>query len=511
MRQSANIIILKELALILRRPYLIIILIGLLLYAPSAFFGLSYLDDNVLILENHAFLSRLSNIVQAFRQDVFHVLHEYAAAYRPLLTVSFIVDTRFDFLFGLGYHFSNIVFHLIASCLVFLLFVKLRYSRTLAFFFAIVFTVHPALVQAVAWIPGRNDSLLGIFIILSFICFLEFMGQKKWTYLAGHLIFFILALFTKEVAAIFPFVCVSYLLLVAKDRPFLFQQKQFIAGWCFVLGIWLALRGYALSPNPIALSAIGIAGDIARGAGAILGYLGKAVLPFNLSIVPVIEDTNMIYGVVALVTIALGLAFSKAKRYRYILFGAAWFMAFLVPTFIRPIAGTSPIFIESRLYLPILGIFIVLGEIGVIRNIAITKRHIIFCAAIIAAFFFMSVVHEQNFKEASVFWKCAAQRSPHSSMAQYNLGWIYDRQGDLDMAERQYLRALELNPRQRYAHNSLGAIYERKGLFGRAEVEYVKEIKNTPYSMVAYRNLENLYRRQGKNESVIKELAPQKP
>jgi hypothetical protein len=483
----------------------------LLLYAQSAFFGLSYLDDNVLILENHAFLSKLPNIVQAFGQDVFHVLHEYAAAYRPLLTVSFIVDARLDALFGLGYHCSNIVFHIIASCLAFLLFVKLKYGRPLALFFALVFTVHPALVQAVAWIPGRNDSLLGIFIISSFICFLEFLGEKKWPYLAWHLIFFILALFTKEVAAIFPFVCIGYLFLVAKDKPLSFQQKRLIASWCFTLGLWLALRGYALSSNPVNLSATGIAGDLVNGAGAILGYLGKAVFPLNLSIIPTIEDTNLIYGVVALAAIVSGLAFSKTRRYGYILFGAVWFMAFLTPTFIRPMTGAAAIFLESRLCLPILGIFFVLAEIDIVKNIVLTKRRIIVCVAIISVLFFMSAAHIPNFKDAFVFWKCAAQRSPHSPMAQYNLGWTYDRQGNLDKAERQYLLALALNPRQRYAHNSLGTIYERRGLLEAAEAEYIKEIKNTPYNAVAYRNLENLYSRQGKDKGAIKELAPQKP
>ena len=278
-----------------------------------------------------------------------------------------------------------------------------------------------------------------------------------------------------------------------------------------MLASWLALRTYALSHNPIALSVTGIAMDMASGARALIPYIGKIVLPVNLSIIPVVEDTKMIYGALVLLAIVSGLALSKMKRYGYILFGALWFVAFLAPTFIRPVAGASAIFLESRLYLPILGIFIVITEIDIIKNIDLTKRYIIVCGAIVCAFFFISAAHEVNFKDAFTFWRCAVERSPHSSMAQYNLGWIYDRQGDLDKAERQYLRALELDPNQRYAHNGLGTVYERKGLFESAEAEYIKEIKNTPYSMTAYRNLANLYRRQGKGEGAIKALPPQKP
>lgn len=489
--------------MILKRPYLLITLVGLLLYASTAFFGLTYLDDNVLILESYGFLSKLSSVAEAFRQGVFHMLHEYAAAYRPLLTVSFILDTRLDALLGLGYHFSNIVFHLIASCLVFLFFVRLKYGRPLALFGALIFTVHPALTQAVAWIPGRNDSLLGIFILSSFICFLDFIEYKRWPSFAGHLIFFVLALFTKEAAIVLPLTCFTYLFAIAREKPFLAEQRQLIAGWCLALAVWLAFRIPALSSNPAALSASGIAGNIIAGAGAIVSYLGKSVFPFDLSIIPTIEDTTMVYGVAAAAAIILGLVLSKAKRYRYVLFGAVWFLLFLTPTFIQPVAGASPIFLESRLYLPILGAFIVLGEIDIVKNIAATKPRAVFGVMIICLFFVLSVLYERNFKDAAVFWKYAAKHSPHSSLAQYNLGWVYSAQGDPGKAEEKYRQALALNPRQRYVHNSLGIMYERRGDPARAEAEYSEEIHNTPYYAKAYLNLASLYYRQGRQEKAV--------
>lgn len=495
----------------LRWPYLWILLIGIVLYAPSAFFGLSYLDDNALILENRDFLNKLSNIPRAFGQDVFHMLNEYAAAYRPLLTVSFMIDARLDALFGSGYHLSNIVLHLMASCLVFLLFMKLRYARRLAFFFALLFTVHPALTQAVAWIPGRNDILLAIFVLSGFICLLDFIETGRRAFLAAHLVLFALALFTKEVAAVFPFVCVGYLFFVAKEKYFPAGQRRLIAGWSLAIVLWLAFRSYGLSSNPVALSVAGIAHDLFDGGRAVIIYLGKAVLPLNLSIVPTIKDTGMAYGIAALAAIVLGLSLSRQRRYASVLFGALWFLLFLAPTFIRPVPATPKIFLEPRLYVPLIGVLIVLGETDIVKNLTGTRRGLFAAAAVIGFFFVLSVAHERNFKDAATFWRYAAKRSPHSSMAQYNLGWICDRQGDLDKAERYYRLALELNPRQRYAHNALGTVYERKGLPGRAEEEYIKEIHNTPYSETAYRNLESLYRRRGMDEDAIRALVPQKP
>lgn len=481
------------------RPYLWIVLIGLSLYAWTVFFGLSYLDDNILILENHEFIGKFSNIAETFRQDVFHVLREYDAAYRPLLTISFMVDAQLDRIFGLGYHFTNVLFHLTASCLVFLFFLKLKYSRPVSFFFSLVFVVHPALTQAVAWIPGRNDSLLGIFILSSFICLLEFLEHEKRSYAAWHIIFFILALFTKEVALALIPVTIFYSIFIAKSKPFSRAEAQLFLGWLLALGLWYALRYYALSYNPVAMPIMATLRDLARGAPAIVMYAGKALLPFNLSIIPTIQDTNMIYGIVAIVVIISGLAFSKNKRYGFILFGIVWFASFLVPTFIQPIVRSSVIFLEARIYLPILGIFILMGEMDIIKNITFKNRPTLICVLIVVALLFcLSTYHSGHFQNAGVFWEYAVKKSPHSPLAHSNLGWVYSAEGRLDEAEGMLRKALALDPRQRYAHNSLGTIYERQGLLEKAEAEYLMEIENTPYNDKAYLNLAGIYLRQGR-------------
>ncbi|MCX5678585.1 MAG: tetratricopeptide repeat protein [Candidatus Omnitrophica bacterium] len=483
------------------RPYLLIILIGLLLYSSAAFFGFSYLDDNILILENHEFISKLSNIAEAFKQDVFHVLHEYDAAYRPLLTVSFIIDTQLDKFFGLGYHFTNIILHLIGSCLVFLLFLKLKYSRSLAFSFALIFTVHPVLTETVAWIPGRNDSLLGIFVLASFIYLLEFLERGKWAYYTGHILFFVLALFTKETAPALLVVALFYYSFVFKGVLLSRKQKKLFIGWLFSLAFWLILRGYALSYNPVKLSFVTLLRDLALGAPAFFVYIGKVIMPFDLSIIPTIEDSAVIYGIAAVLIITLGLYFSKKKRYGFILIGLVWFLSFLTPTFIRPVPGASTIFLESRIYLPILGIFIILGEIDAVKSITFKNiRALLAVMVITGSLFCISINYSSRFQNALEFWEYAVKRSPHSALAQASLGWVYDMQLRYDEAETRFKKALALNPYQRYAHNSLGLIYERKGLLEKAEAEYIMEIENTPYYNGSRINLANLYFRQGKEE-----------
>ena len=370
-----------------------------------------------------------------------------------------------------------------------------------------VFAVHPVLTQAVAWIPGRNDSLLGIFVMSSFICMIKFLERGEKGYLFWHIAFLLLALLTKEAALAFLPAFIFYYAFVMKRNIFSLVGMEFFTGWSLSLWIWYALRHNALSGVPLKISASFEMGEIANSCRAVLIYLGKVILPLNLSIIPTVDDTTVVYGTVAIILMICGLIISKHKRYRFIIFGIVWFVSFLAPTFIRPAIGISPIFLESRMYLPILGIFMILAEIDFVKRVDFTGARPMICALVIVVILFsISSGYSQNFQNAVTFWESAVKESPHSPMAQYNLGWVFSNQGRFDEAEGRFRRTLLLNPRQRYAHSALGDIYEQRGHSDMAEREYLAEIDNTPYSDTAYSKLSYLYLRQGK-VTKAKELA----
>ena len=144
-------------------------LISLVIYAQSLFFGYTYLDDNVLVQDNLFFLKDIGNLGKAFTTEVFHLLHSSAAYYRPMLTLSFMWDA----IVGGGalwmFHVTDIAIHITVVALLYLVFLKLEGSPKLSFVLSAFFAVHPALSQAVSWIPGRNDSLLALFVLASLL------------------------------------------------------------------------------------------------------------------------------------------------------------------------------------------------------------------------------------------------------------------------------------------------------------------------------------------------------
>lgn len=113
--------------------------VPLILYLPTVFFGFSYFDDNVLILDNFDFLTNLSNFFQAFKEEVFHIPNFSAAYYRPILTLSFMFDAQISGASPFFYHLTNVLYHTINSILVFIFLKKLKVSERIAFFFKFAF------------------------------------------------------------------------------------------------------------------------------------------------------------------------------------------------------------------------------------------------------------------------------------------------------------------------------------------------------------------------------------
>ncbi len=492
----------------LRGPlaYALIAGVGFLVYFKSLFFGFTYLDDNVLIINNYRFLGQLSNVLEAFRHEVFHILHSSAAYYRPMLTVSLILDAQLGGVSPFIYHFTNIIIHLAASCLVFKFLTKLGYARQLAFFFSLIFSVHPVLAQAVSWIPGRNDSLMAVFGLASFIFFLDFLETKRIWHCLAHVFFLGLAVFTKESALMLMPMCVLYYILIWKKEG---RKKGEISrhrniplfiftGWLAVSGFWFLMRSAALSNNPMPMAGVDMAKSVLLNLPALIQFIGKIIFPFNLSVLPLVQDTTFVYGILALALIVPALFFSKRARSGFIIFGASWFLLFLLPSFIRPNPAIVADFIEHRVYMPLAGFFILLLEADIIKNLDFKlKRYFAASGIIIILFAAITFFHIGNFKDRLSFWSNAAAKSPHSPLAHRNLGAMYYLAGLPDKAEPEYRKALELNPLEPMAHNNLGLIYASRGNFKDAEEEYKKELAINPAYDDVHFNLGVLYYKLG--------------
>lgn len=456
------------------RPYFIIFALGFLLYGRTLFFDYTYFDDSTLILDHAATLQDIRNIPQVFATDAFFSGDKFY--YRPLLNLSFMIDAQAAGTLPFFFHLDNILLHCLAALLVFYFLNLFIGRRPLAFFLSLLFLVHPVMVQAAAWLPGRNDSLLAIFVLATFISFFKFCTAPKLRHYFCYLLFFLAALLTKESAVAIPVLAMFYLFFIKRDSA---KNDK----WLFALGsaviglIWFLMRRLALGGEPTNYFSALI--GILHNSSALLVHIGKLVLPVNLSVLPILIDSTIIYGILAALLIAAAVFFSRQKRHNYLFFGTLWFLLFLLPSFIR--LNTLPDFLEHRLYVPFIGLLIILTELDWIKNLDFGKKIVravaIFILAVLAV---VSFWHSGAFSDRLTFWQAAAIDSPHSPLAQRNLGAMYYFNGDNEKAERYYQAALMLNPKEEMVHNNLGVIYMDQGDLKRAEAEFRTELQVNP-------------------------------
>ncbi|MBI3501639.1 MAG: tetratricopeptide repeat protein [Bacteroidetes bacterium] len=484
-------------------PLFIISIVGILLYARTFSFEYTNFDDNTLILENQNYISHLSNISDAFKKTVF--INGSDVFYRPMETVWFILNAQIGKENLFVYHFSSLLLHLLAAYLIFILLVRLNSATKTSLLLSLFFLVHPLFAQAVAWVPGVVDILVTIFSIGSFLFFRDFIESQQRKHYVLSIFFFALALYTKEIAVGLIAVCLYYLHFIRKEKFISYNKKIFLIGWFSVSALWFVMRHAALKGQPHK-DFSGMISSMAENFPAIVQYIGKILLPFNLSVMPVMKDTSFLFGIFALVLFSVLFFLSKKKRKDWILFGIIWFVIFLLPTFIRTSEFRIQQFYEHRMYLPMVGILFFLSEMDWIKNFSFDKIQYKVSAIIFLLFFFgLTFQHEKTFSDTKNFLDNAVNNSPSSSLAHRNLGIYFQDKAAQDKnllknAAGEYLKALELNPHEKDLHNNLGVIYDTWGKKDSAEKEYLTEINLNPSNAQAFHNLGVICMGRNENE-----------
>jgi Tfp pilus assembly protein PilF len=468
-------------------PYAALAAVSSLLYFRTAFFGFTGLDDGTLITGSLGFLSRLSSIPAAFARDVFGGAG-LGAYYRPLLTVSLVLDT----LVGGGapavYHITNVLLHA-AACMALYLFLR-AWGRCAAASLAasLVFCAHPLLNQAVAWVPGRNDVLLAIFTLLSFAFFLKALSGERKAF-AVHLALYACALFTKESAVVLPVLMSAYLFFIHPAPVTGRSPRRFVLWWSAVTAAWVAARALALG---FLVSGPGSAGGVSFFANfpALVSYFGKTVLPYNLSPFPVLADLSLAPGLAALaLAVLLTVRGGGSKKIK--LFGLAWFFVWIIPSLLRAGDGIPPDFSEHRAYLSLAGLLLFAGELRppeALRRVLPASA-----AALILLFAGITEARLGCFKDGLSFWKNAVKGSPSGLTSRTQLGALYFGLGRYAEASEQWGKALAMAPDNAALNSDMGSAAYVTGRPEEAEAYWTKALVCDPRSAQALTNMAVLW------------------
>jgi tetratricopeptide (TPR) repeat protein len=197
--------------------------------------------------------------------------------FRPLSSLSYWLDLRLWGLNAAAFHLTNILLQAINSILLLFILLRVGLGREPAFAGAMLFSVFPPHFENVAWISGRTDLLSFLFVALSVLSFLSFLGEKKRVWLALSALFFWAGLLAKENVFLLP--CLYILVLWrrgTKGRDLPLVSSPFVLSG----GLWFFLRALAFG-----YASPGFSGRSIVDFFSTLGfYAGRLVFPFGLTV-----------------------------------------------------------------------------------------------------------------------------------------------------------------------------------------------------------------------------------
>ncbi|MCK9572282.1 MAG: tetratricopeptide repeat protein [Candidatus Omnitrophica bacterium] len=461
-------------------------------------------DDDALIVKNTS-IRNLSLIPELFNDDLFVDSVAGSNFYRPVQSLTYMLDYHFAGLKPPIYHITNILLQTLVGFLVFLLFYMLIDHTAISFAGALLFSVSPLHTEAVTYISGRAEMLLGVFLISSFLFFIKMQDAKKS--LRPLLLFlsyaaFILALLSKELAIVFPFIILVYLFIFRKDKsPHYFFKKIWpyfaIAGSYMVLRLFL-LNFYTLRPS--ALMQVPIFIRLIMLPKIIFTYIKLLVYPLGLHMSwELIRPTSVMGITIAL--IALGLMIfccfrllqnTKHKVTAFLLY---WSLIFFLPQ-----SGILPInaFVsEHFIYLASIPYFLLLAFL--MHKFFSKKLFILLSFGMIIFYMFLTASRNYEWSNPIVFYQKIISVSPSSFQARNNLGLEYEHKGMFKEALKEYQQALRIKPDLIEARSNLANLYFKLGRYADALKEYQAVEKNVPPKKAAElaNNIANVLEAEG--------------
>ena len=453
------------------------------------------------------------------------------------MTLTYFVDYTLWGLKPFGYHLTNVLIHSANVVLVYLFALVLFTDRKIAFLAALLFAVHPVQSEAVNAISFREDLLVVLFLLPSFLLYLKVIGhqsfvishRREWLYFIS-LLLYMLALFSKEMAVTFPLLLILYHICfrdkgqktnentlnqnnqhqVSTDLQPKTNNQQlifYLAGYIVVTLLYLYLYFGPLSnPDPVTFPYPDIWIRLLNIPKVLAQYFWLILVPWELNAHYMIKFSRSLTepSVFIFILILAGFVlvfFRFSMKYRKELFGLLWFFIALLPVVnIIPINNPAS---ERYLYLPFIGISIFISiwltyfldrdrdrdSRGMCFSYSSRKEKefVTVVAFLLLVYASRTVLRNMDWKDGFSLWSKTVVSSPHSSRAHYNLGNSYLNQEQWQMAIKEYQATLRLKPDHYKAHGNLGVAYKNIGRQKDAIQEYKKSlIINPDYAAAHY-------------------------
>ncbi|MEN6320299.1 MAG: tetratricopeptide repeat protein [Syntrophaceae bacterium] len=497
-------------------------------------------DDNVYVTQNRSVQSGLS------RESVLWAFTATDAGFwHPLTWLSLMFDYELYRLNSAGYHWTNVLFHIANTLLLFLVLNRMTGALWRSGFVAALFAVHPLHVESVAWVAERKDVLSTFFWMLTMYAYVFYVErQSVWRYVLVF-ISFLLGLMAKPMLVTLPFVflLLDYWPLKRLQSParLVLEKAPFI-----VLTIFISVTTFITEQKVGALSPAEIYPLDVRIQNVLISYVAyikKMIWPSNFAILypyPAnlwpIEQVVVSGLVLAMISI---IVIRWICMYPYLAVGWFWYLGTLVPV-IGFIQVGIPAMADRYTYVPLIGLFIsitwgfpeLLSRWKYRKAFFTVTSAFILIALMICAWFQvrhwknsvtilshtiqvternyiahnnlgLAFLDEKRIDDAIQHFQIALRIKPQIGIFYTNLGVALSRCGKVDEAISNFLKALEINSNDWGTHFNLGIVLIKKGNLAEGIVNLQKAVAGKPDNIQYRRALADAFMQKEELDNAI--------
>lgn len=494
------------------------------------------LDDEIVFNQNKFVQEGVSGIPKIIRHGFLYGYNgKNDQSYRPLVLIHLAVEKS---LFGnnpKALHRINVLLYGIICCLLFYLLIQLFEEETpwITFWITLLFALHPIHTEVVASIKSIDEILHALFLILSLIKVFQYLDIGKKSYLFVSLIFYFLALLSKEMAITY-IVLLPLCIWTFRD----ISIRKTISLTIFFGGIallYFLIRSQVLDTltfdekmtvlNNGLTAATNYSDQLATTFYIFAHYIKLLVYPSPLSwdysypYFEIVTFSNPIV-LVTIFLLALFLIVSLLKLPEKNKF------AFCFLFFIISFSVVSNFFIligstlgERFLFFPSIAycIFIVLIVQKLSKRLGSKSKTILPTIIMTISLLFAIKTYDRNkdWKNNNTLFESGAKATPNNSRAIAALGSMNRQLAEKSRSQQeqiqyyqkainQYKKSIELLPSNSESHYNLGVVYMATGQNELARESFENAIKIVPNKVAALNNLGVLYF-QSKNYEKAKE------
>jgi len=267
----------------------------------------------------------------------------------------------FDWPSPLEFHALNLLLHMVAVLMAYLLLRELLNGhRAAAFAGALIFALHPLQVEPVAWVAGMNNLLcgaLGLAALWQYLLFAKSVDRPRRHYILATLLF-AAALLSKPTAVVIPLIAAAIEICCLKRK--LRRVAIALSPW-FVMAAIIAFVA-RLSQPAIGLVAPPFSTRTLVAADAIGFYVTKIFAPFNLTIdyerrPQLIADQIWLCWPGVLIILIASILWLKSRS------GTFRASLLIIPAALLPVLGLTPFDFQNYstvadryMYLPMFGV-----------------------------------------------------------------------------------------------------------------------------------------------------------